>query len=323
MRSRDVLGAADVCLNRFAVVICAGPVCEQLGMGDDADQDGFGGGDGFEGEDAFGDDADGEGEGTEHGAGAEGLTEHVVRVNFKKTFPIFPLEKVTLLPQQALPLHIFEARYRQMVDQALDGAGQIAMAVLKGRESGASWDEGLGVEGLPEVLPAACLGQIVHHEKMPDGRYNIVLHGICRVRILGEESVEQRVQKGILYRTAWLNPVGSDAEPVGELDWSTEPLEVTRAKMGEMLDHGPLAAMRMARPVLEYLNNEAIPTSALLELVGFALVQDAGVKYRLLEESDVRARAVLVMEELKRLEAMIRRAQNQRPEDWPRGTSFN
>jgi len=81
--------------------------------------------------------------------------------------------------------------------------------------------------------------------------------------------------------------------------------------------------MRMARPVLEYLNNEAIPTSALLELVGFALVQDAGVKYRLLEESDVRARAVLVMEELKRLEAMIRRAQSQRPEDWPRGTSFN
>ena len=147
MRSRDVLGAADVCLNRFAVVICAGPVCEQLGMGDDADQDGFGGGDGFAGEAAFGDDADGEGEGTEHGAGAEGLTEHVVRVNFKKTFPIFPLEKVTLLPQQALPLHIFEARYRAMVQEVLVRGN--AWSLIRPRQT---YDELIGQDRVPDWL---------------------------------------------------------------------------------------------------------------------------------------------------------------------------
>ena len=53
-----------------------------------------------------------------------------IRVNFNKPIPLFPLDSVVLLPQQVMPLHIFEPRYRQMVDEALDSVGQIAMAVI-------------------------------------------------------------------------------------------------------------------------------------------------------------------------------------------------
>jgi hypothetical protein len=58
-----------------------------------------------------------------------GMAEEMsIRVNFSRPLPLFPLPQVVMLPQQITPLHIFEPRYRQMVDRALDGAGQIAMA---------------------------------------------------------------------------------------------------------------------------------------------------------------------------------------------------
>ena len=49
--------------------------------------------------------------------------ETAIQVNFGRPMPVFPLDQVTLLPQQVLPLHIFEPRYRQMVTDALDGSG--------------------------------------------------------------------------------------------------------------------------------------------------------------------------------------------------------
>src|SRR3954467_9840508 len=79
-----------------------------------------------------------------------------IQVNFGRPLPLFPLDAVTLLPQQLLPLHIFEERYRQMVEHALDGSGQLAMAVLDG--------SGKGEEGNPPIRPAVCIGQIAQHE---------------------------------------------------------------------------------------------------------------------------------------------------------------
>ena len=108
--------------------------------------------------------------------------DNTVQVNFGKPIPLFPLDSAVLLPQQVLPLHIFEPRYRQMVERALDGAGQIAMAVFEGE----SWKQ--QYHGRPALRPAVCIGQIVQHERLPDGRYNIILQGVCRARISKESA---------------------------------------------------------------------------------------------------------------------------------------
>ena len=51
--------------------------------------------------------------------------------SFSGTIPIFPLPNVVLFPNMLLPLHIFEPRYREMVEDALNGEGLIGMALLK------------------------------------------------------------------------------------------------------------------------------------------------------------------------------------------------
>jgi Lon protease-like protein len=79
-----------------------------------------------------------------------------------------------------LPLHIFEPRYRAMVSDALAGDRIIGMILLKpGYE--------VDYEGRPPVYAVGCAGVITHADPQPDGRYNIVLRGLEKYRIVGED----------------------------------------------------------------------------------------------------------------------------------------
>ncbi|MEZ5990485.1 MAG: LON peptidase substrate-binding domain-containing protein [Planctomycetota bacterium] len=98
-------------------------------------------------------------------------------------FPIFPLDSVLLVPGGMLPLHIFEPRYRAMVRDCLDGDRRFAMAAPMPGHSSAK-------EARPPVHPVCCLGEIVDHKLLPDGRSLLLLKGISRARILGELEVE-------------------------------------------------------------------------------------------------------------------------------------
>src|SRR6187549_2359832 len=109
------------------------------------------------------------------------------------TIPIFPLPNVVLFPSVFLPLHIFEPRYRQMVDDALNGDRIIGMTLLR-----AGWES--DYEGRPAVYPLGCAGVITHAERLPDGRFNIVLRGMEKFRITREEDDR-------LYRVAHVDPV--------------------------------------------------------------------------------------------------------------------
>jgi Lon protease-like protein len=88
--------------------------------------------------------------------------------------PIFPLPRVTLFPGTELPLHVFEPRYRQMLEDCL--ASHEAMAVATLRE-----DVETPSEAQPLVHRIAGAGIIVRSEKLADGRSNIVLLGQARV----------------------------------------------------------------------------------------------------------------------------------------------
>jgi Lon protease-like protein len=109
------------------------------------------------------------------------------------TIPIFPLPNVVLFPNVFLPLHIFEARYREMIADALSGDRIIGMTLLRpGYES--------NYEGRPPVYPLGCAGVITHSEPLSEGRYNIVLRGLEKFRITREERVKP-------YRVAHVEPL--------------------------------------------------------------------------------------------------------------------
>ena len=94
--------------------------------------------------------------------------------------PLFPLPTVVLFPNIFLPLHVFEPRYREMVADALAGDRMIGMVLLR-----PGWEH--EYEGAPPVYPVGCSGVITHFERLSDGRYNIVLRGLARFRILRED----------------------------------------------------------------------------------------------------------------------------------------
>src|SRR5262245_26279697 len=113
--------------------------------------------------------------------------------------PIFPLPNVVLFPNVFLPLHIFEPRYRQMVNDALAGDRLIGMVLL---QPGYEKD----YERSPNVYEVGCAGLITHVERLSDGRFNLVLRGLARFRIVGEENPSST----LLYRRALIAPIAED-----------------------------------------------------------------------------------------------------------------
>jgi Lon protease-like protein len=96
------------------------------------------------------------------------------------TIPIFPLQDVMLFPGVFRPLHIFEPRYREMLLYALAGDRIVGMVMLQpGHER--------DYYGQPPIYPVGCAGVIANVEELPDGRYNVVLHGLTKFRVKSEE----------------------------------------------------------------------------------------------------------------------------------------
>ncbi|MBL0871338.1 MAG: LON peptidase substrate-binding domain-containing protein [Phycisphaerales bacterium] len=270
--------------------------------------------------------------------------ESTIRVNFARPMPIFPLPYAALMPHAMLPLHIFEPRYRKMIGEVLDGPGQIALAVmdfsrpLLEDDAEAAGEGGGAVEiaNVPVRLkPAVCVGQLVQHHAFPDGRYNIILHGVCRARIVRElPGVEQR-----LYRLAMLEPVGLTEEAAAEKAERAERGLRVEAGGGEPKARGGLGDRRgrllrlmretslrdlsEADAVAKHLEDDAIPTSAILELVSIALIDDRELRYRLLEEGDVNRRGELIESQLAELRRLLDRAKPQVKSDAPKGCHWN
>ncbi|HEY0096465.1 MAG TPA: LON peptidase substrate-binding domain-containing protein, partial [Archangium sp.] len=92
---------------------------------------------------------------------------------------VFPLPSAVLFPHAALPLHIFEPRYRALVKDALARDKVMALAQLQ-----PGWESQYGER--PPMQPMMCAGLIIWHEELPDGRYNILLQGVARARLLEE-----------------------------------------------------------------------------------------------------------------------------------------
>lgn len=96
-----------------------------------------------------------------------------------KTISLFPLPNSVFYPGTVLPLHIFEDRYRQMVGDAIESGQWIGMTLLQPGYEDAYYD-------CPDVVPVGCAGSLDQWIKHDDGKYDIVLHGQSRFRIIRE-----------------------------------------------------------------------------------------------------------------------------------------
>jgi len=173
------------------------------------------------------------------------------------TIPIFPLPNVVLFPNVFLPLHIFEPRYRKMVDEALNGDRIIGMVLLR-----PGWER--DYEGRPPVYPIGCAGVITHAERQADGRFNIVLRGMEKFRIVGEDTER-------IYRLAHVNAMPetitetASAEIRGERR-RLEALLVPDANETKMPSSMP--DEDLVNALAQYLEFEPVEKQALLERDG-------------------------------------------------------
>lgn len=89
--------------------------------------------------------------------------------------PLFPLPEVVLFPGAALPLHVFEQRYRKMLRDVLDSHRKLCVVQLRGGAPTASDD--------PPIATIAGVGEVVDATELPSGRFNILLRGLARVSL--------------------------------------------------------------------------------------------------------------------------------------------
>ena len=235
-----------------------------------------------------------------------------IRVNFGRPMPLFPLPGSVLLPHAIQPLHIFEPRYRQMIEQSLDSSGQIAMASFQNSTNHFSEAESDSDSNHITIRPAVCIGQIVQHLPLPDGRHNILLQGICRAKIV--KLIDPDEDR--LYRMAMLEPL----EPVQE---PPPPLGAQRRRLRSLLSGPRLKRMRGVDKVMEWFEHREVPTHALLELIGFSLLHDDDLRYQLLAEANPQRRATIICRELQHLDQLLCSADRQPYRDWPKGMSWN
>jgi Lon protease-like protein len=181
--------------------------------------------------------------------------------------PLFPLPNVVLFPNVFLPLHVFEPRYREMVTDALASDRLIGMVLLR-----PGWER--EYEGRPAVFPVGCSGVITHVERLPDGRYNIVLRGVERFTLLGEDH-DRSYRRGIVEPLVEARPTAEDRAAVRALRTRLEALltPALRQAQGETPsrceDLKAASAMGdddLVNALSQYLELEPIEKQALLEL---------------------------------------------------------
>jgi len=197
---------------------------------------------------------------------------------FTGVVPIFPLPNIVLFPYVALPLHVFEERYRRMVEDALEEERLIAMALLR-----PGW-ETTTVRN-PAIHEMVCLGRITADERFPSGKHNIVVTGIHRAVVTGE------VESGLPYRRARLELFRDF--------YADKPVASRDARHRELLlNFRRLFPRTRADSLFSQVLEANLPLGVTCDLLSAALRIDVADKQALLEELDVDLRSDLLLEKI-------------------------
>jgi Lon protease-like protein len=190
------------------------------------------------------------------------------------SLPLFPLPGMALMPGSLLPLHVFEPRYRQLVEDCLAGERPFCVPQVRG-------DDSRDGHGRPAILPYAAVGRIAAHQQLEDGRYNILVQPLARIRIL-EEPLSDAPYR--VARAAVLQDLPADPETL------TRAGEELRTLLAPLLARlGPPAA-GMARAL------QALPAERLADAVAAVALRSEEARQGFLAQDDPLVRARLIRE---------------------------
>jgi Lon protease-like protein len=198
--------------------------------------------------------------------------------HFSGTARLFPLPNLVLFPEVVAPLHIFEPRYRQMTRDALAGDRLIALAILlPGFEA--------DYEKSPPIFSVVCVAHIETEQELDDGRFNLLVRGVARARIVEE------IASGKLYRQAQVQML----EDIPLLDVGQESaLRQRFLKLVPTWLAGPEAIVEQ----FDKLLNSDIALGLLCDILTFALPFPTEFKQQQLAELHVQQRASALLERL-------------------------
>jgi Lon protease-like protein len=177
------------------------------------------------------------------------------------------------------PMHIFEPRYRDMLEDALAGDRLVAMALLA-----PGWE--MDYDGRPTLYPVACLGRITAYFRLADGTYNVLLLGLRRIKLLYEVKSKRR------FREARVE-IHEDLYPTREIGQSDLLHDRLRKAFLKILPFLP-----EAQEQLDQLIDTDVSLGMLTDIIGYMLDIDLKKKQSLLAEIDVYRRTELLLKYL-------------------------
>jgi Lon protease-like protein len=209
---------------------------------------------------------------------------------------LFPLPNLVFFPQVMQPLHIFEPRYREMTADALAGDRFIALVLPR-----PGWEKEYA--GKPEIHSVACLGRILAEHKLEDGRYNILLRGVARIRILEEATTSK------LYRIA-------RCETMRETSIEDEACANRWRKT--LIEKAPQWLPSEGEVASQFSNllQSDLSLGALCDILAFALPLDAEFKQSLLQELHVEHRLQTLHDFVESAQHIARKSQRKFPPDF-------
>jgi Lon protease-like protein len=197
---------------------------------------------------------------------------------FDGTARLFPLPNLVLFPHAVQPLHIFEPRYRQLLRDALAGDRLIALVLLR-----PGWEA--DYEGRPAVHRVACLGRVLAEERLHDGRYNLLLRGLGRIRI------REELPRDTPYRVARAEVLAEQTSPDGP------PAREQRRRLARAAAPWFVGKAEVAAEFVRLCQGE-LELGALGDILSFALPLDLEFKQALLETLETQERVRRLLEYL-------------------------
>jgi ATP-dependent Lon protease len=190
---------------------------------------------------------------------------------------LFPLPNLVLFPHVMQPLHIFEPRYRAMMEAAIASDQLIALASFA-----PGWEN--NYEGRPQLLPMACLGRIATYQRLPDDRFNLLLLGVKRIQIRRELPPTKLFREAEVAIREDLYPPGKSSDRCALRNELIESFKSVLPVLGE------------AQQQIDELLRGSLPLGVLTDIVSYTLDMRQPLKEQLLAECNVHRRAALLLE---------------------------
>ena len=192
---------------------------------------------------------------------------------------LFPLPNLVVFPHVMQPLHIFEPRYKAMLEDALGGDGLIAMAILA-----PGWEK--NYEGRPQLRSTACLCKVATHHRTSEGTYNVLLLGVKRIEIVHELPPDKP------FREAQVRLCHDD--------YTDNAAAQRAARQRQLLQLFKESLPKLAETSegLDQLLGQDVPLGMLTDIIAYTLDLDQNRKEQLLAETNVDRRVELLFEHL-------------------------